>query len=120
MKERLGDTVMAIDGSTVRSFAICHFGPGTEAGSDRLFVKFGAVRPGVRAGAFGDLLDECEALASARGAGKLEVGVNLARTKAHKVMLGRGLRTEFQGVVMDRPNRPAYNRWNVYAVDDLR
>ncbi len=121
MRERLGETVLIFDESTVRGFAICHIGAGTEAGSGRLFVKFGAVRPGVDSPtALRGLLDACEAVGGERGVKTLEVGVNLARSKAYEVILDGGFRADFQGVVMDKPNSPAYNRPDVYVVDDLR
>jgi len=42
----LGDTVLFWDGARLVGLAVCHCGPGSEAGSGACFVKFGAVRPG--------------------------------------------------------------------------
>jgi hypothetical protein len=121
LRGRFGETVLIFDESTVRGFAVCHIGAGTEAGSGRLFVKFGAVRPGVDSPtAFRSLLDACEAVGGERGVKTLEAGVNLARSRAYEAMLGGGFRADFQGVVMDKPNSPAYNRPDVFVVDDLR
>jgi hypothetical protein len=35
-------------------------------------------------------------------------------------MLKRGFRTTIQGVAMQRPNEPGYNRADVYLIDDWR
>ena len=117
----LGDTVLSWDGAALAGFAICHCGPGTEAGSDTCYIKFGAARPGPGAGeAFERLLDACEALALARGLSRLVAGVNTARQDAYRRMLARGFRTDFVGVAMERPAEPGYNRPDVYAIDDWR
>jgi hypothetical protein len=46
----LGDTLLLWNGadsaSRLAGFAICHWGPASEAGAGCCFVKFGAVRPG--------------------------------------------------------------------------
>jgi N-acetylglutamate synthase-like GNAT family acetyltransferase len=48
-KQRLGDTILLREDNknngTLNAMAICHCGPGTEAGSGTCYVKFGAVRP---------------------------------------------------------------------------
>jgi len=44
--QRLGDTVLLWEGETLVGFAVCHCGPGTEAGRDTCYIKFGAVRRG--------------------------------------------------------------------------
>ena len=60
----LGDTLVFADDAGFRAMAVCHVGPGTEAGSGACYVKFGAVRPGPDAGrSFERLLDGCDALA---------------------------------------------------------
>ena len=58
----LGDTVL-IDGTRgIGAFAVCHYGPRSEAGADACFIKFGAVRVGAPAEqAYLRLLDACEA-----------------------------------------------------------
>ena len=118
----LGDTVLLVDNSTPVGLAVCHCGPGSEAGSGMCYVKFGAVRPGPTAGTvFERLLDACEAFAAARGASRLVCGVNTARHDAYRRMLARGFRANLtQGVVMARPNGPGYNRPDVYLIDDWR
>ena len=46
----LGDTVLLPGESGLDGLAVCHCGPGSEAGADVCFIKFGAVRPGRQAG----------------------------------------------------------------------
>jgi GNAT superfamily N-acetyltransferase len=120
--QRLGDTLL-LDGKggTLAGFAICHAGPGTEAGSGACYVKFGVVRSGHTAPVdFARLVDACESFASERGATRLVAGVNLARREAYRLMLERGFRTEIQGVAMHKPDEPGYNRAGVYLIDDWR
>jgi predicted N-acetyltransferase YhbS len=117
----LGDTVLLRNRAGLAGFAVCHCGPGSEAGSGTCYVKFGAARPGPAAGeAFEQLLDACEALAAARGLSRLVAGVNMARHDAYRRMLARGFRTEILGVVLQRDNEIGYNRPDVYALDDWR
>jgi GNAT superfamily N-acetyltransferase len=119
--QALGDTVLLEDGDRLAGLAVCHVGPGTEAGSGTCYVKFGAVRPGRAAGAaFDRLLRACEVLGARRGASRLVAGVNIARHEAYLTMLARGFRTEFQGVTMHRPNEPGYSHPGSYVVDDWR
>lgn len=117
----LGEVVLLDGSARLEGFAICHCGPGTEAGSGSCYVKFGAVRPGAGAArAIHRLLAACEALAAERGLGQLMAGVNLAREGACRVMAERGFRTLIQGVAMHRPNEPGYNRPDAFVVDDWR
>lgn len=119
--QKLGETVLLWSGDSLDAFAVCHCGEGTEAGRDTCFVKFAAVRPGPGAeDAFEYLLDGCEALAEERGLKRMEAGVNLNRSQAYRQMLRRGFRTHIQGVAMHRPDSPAYNRADVFVVDDWR
>jgi N-acetylglutamate synthase-like GNAT family acetyltransferase len=120
-KQRLGDTVLLREGGGLAGFAVCHCGGGSEAGSGACFVKFGAVLPGEGAETrFARLVDACEALAAERGLSRLMAGVNTARHGAYKALLGRGYRAMINGLTMVRPNDPAYNRPDVYVIDDLR
>jgi len=117
----LGETVLLEGGGRLEGFAVCHCGPGTEAGSGACYVKFGAARPGPGAGeAFERLLDACEALAAARGLARLVAGVNTARLDTYRRMLARGFRADLGGVAMERPDEPGFNRPDVYVMDDWR
>jgi N-acetylglutamate synthase-like GNAT family acetyltransferase len=120
-EQRLGETLLLWGGGRLEAFAICHCGEGTEAGRDNCLVKFAAVRPSSRADhTFDRLLAACEALAAARGARRIEAGVNLNRSQAYRQMLRQGFRTTMQGVAMHKPDSPAYNRPEVFVVDDWR
>jgi GNAT superfamily N-acetyltransferase len=117
----LGDTVLLPGESGLDGLAVCHCGPGSEAGTDVCFIKFGGVRPGPQAGdRFERLLDACERLAAERGLGQLEAGMNLGRPDAYQRMVARGFRTGLQGVTMHRPNDPGYSHPNAYVIDDWR
>lgn len=121
-RQGLGDTVLLWNNDgTLGGLAVCHCGPGSEAGSGICYVKFGAVQPGPDAGRrFDYLLDACEDFASSRGVARLDAGVNIGRTEAYRRMLMRGFRTYLQGVAMHKPDEPGYNQPNSYVIDDWR
>jgi GNAT superfamily N-acetyltransferase len=118
----LGDTALLWDqDSRLTAFAVCHWGPASEAGEGSCYVKFGAARPGPGAAErFGGLLDACSALARAAGMSNVLAGVNLAREEAYRQMAARGFRTMIQGVTMHRPNEPGYSTPGLYVLDDWR
>ena len=115
--QKLGDTVLLWEGSSLDGFAACHFGTGTEAGSGKCYIKFGAART---AAAFEALLDACEVHAAGEHLSVIAAGVNTARDGAYLRMIARGFRTDFLGVAMQKPNAPGYNRPGVYVIDDWR
>jgi GNAT superfamily N-acetyltransferase len=121
-RQNLGDTILLYDGSQLAAFAVCHSGPGTEAGSGVCYVKFAAVRPDGKAGAnFPKLLAAIEAYARSAGAQKITAGVNLARREAFRELTAAGFRAEGQGVAMESgDSRAGYNRAGVYILDDWR
>jgi ribosomal protein S18 acetylase RimI-like enzyme len=119
--QSLGETLLLWAGDSLDAFAVCHCGEGSEAGRDTCYIKFAAVRPGPGADkVFERLLDACETQAVERGLHRIEAGVNLNRNQAYRQMLARGFRTDIQGVAMHRPDSPAYNRADVFIVDDWR
>ncbi len=120
-QQKLGDTVLTWDGSALSGMAVCHAGAGTEAGSGKCYIKFGAVRSGPHAPReFRRLLDACREFALACGARILSAGVNSARADAYREMLDAGFRTTAQGVAMERNGAPGYNRPDVFLIDDWR
>jgi hypothetical protein len=120
-KQGLGDTVLLREGERVVGVAVCHCGPGTEAGRDTCYVKFGAVQSGTSAeNLFDRLLGACEELATVKGMANVFAGVNSACHNAYRRMIARGFRAEFQGVLMLRPNEPAFDRPDRYVLCDLR
>jgi predicted N-acetyltransferase YhbS len=118
----LGDTALLWDrDSRLAGFAVCHWGPASEAGEGCCFAKFAAVRPGSGAeDRFGAMLDACAALARAAQMPNVLAGVNLAREEAYRQMVARGFRTMIQGVTMHRSNEPGYSRPGLYVLDDWR
>lgn len=117
--QRLGDTVLLMEGGTVAGFAVCHFGAGTEAGGGRCLVKFGAVRPGAAAD-FERLVDSCEALAGSVRAERIVAAVNCSRRAAYHALQARGYRADMNGLAMHRPDEPGYSRPDIFALDDWR
>jgi hypothetical protein len=105
----------------IAAFAVCHYGPRSEAGADTCFVKFGAVRDGQSAEYdYLRLLDACEALTVAAGMSNLLAGANMARHEAYRHLVSRGFRTEMLGVTMHKQNDPGYCRPGSYIIDDWR
>ncbi len=117
----LGDTVLVGGTGGLAAFAICHYGPSSEAGEGVCFIKFGAVRAtGSADQDYRRLLDAAEALAVSVGMPNLLAGANLARHEAYQHMVASGFRTAIQGVNMHRRNEPGYCRPGVYIIDDWR
>lgn len=117
----LGDTVLLGAPDKLEGLAVCHVGPGTEAGSGVCYVKFAAVFSGPgAAGRFMRLLDAIDAFAASRGAEFISAGVNTEREEAYKALLDRGFRTRMQGVIMHAKNNPGYSRPGLYVLDDWR
>ncbi len=117
----LGETVLIRDNDKLGGFAVCQCGQGTEAGTDTCYIKFGAVRPRPNSDKlFGHLLNACESLASEKGMSCLLAGINTARHQAYHKMLEWGFAIDTLGVIMQRPNEPAYNRNDIYLIDDWR
>lgn len=118
---QLGDTVLISDGTRGTGFAVCHYGPTSEAGADACLIKFAAVRPGASSEQmFGRLISACERQAAAQGLQVLVGGVNTARQEAYNYLKARGFRTEILGIAMHRPNEAAYSRPGVWVIDDWR
>ena len=89
--------------------------------SAHLLVKFGAVRSGTGAAdRFVRLLRACDGLAAERGLPKVHAGTNVGRAEAYRLMLQFGYRNWMNGIIMNRPDDPGYNRPEVYAIDDWR
>jgi hypothetical protein len=120
-ERRLGDTILIEGVNGIEGFAICHYGPSSEAGVDACLIKFAAVRDMPSAAqAYSRLLDACEVFAAAVTMPTLWAGANLARREAYEELVRRGFRTAVQGVAMHRDNEPGYCRPGVYVIDDWR
>jgi GNAT superfamily N-acetyltransferase len=119
LDQTLGEIVTVRDGASLAAFAVCHVGPGSEAGPNVVYIKFAAARPG-GANHFDALLAACEALAVRRGMGVVTAGVNTACHDAYRAMLTRGFRTQFTGVAMQRGNGAGYLGPDVFVLGDWR
>ncbi len=120
--QKLGDTVVVLDDAGgVDAFAVCHTGPGSEAGTGSCFVKFGAALPGPGAeDRFARLLTACEAFAAEEGAEAVVAGVNTSRRGAHQALIDRGYRAQLVGVTMHKPDESAYHDESAWVIDDWR
>lgn len=128
LARKTGDVVLTAGPRTLDGFAICSTGPGSEGGPATCYIKFAAARNSSAPGAAADpgtlarfdrLLSACEAFADARGLG-IEVGVNLAREHAFRHLRARRYRIAAQGVSMQRPHQPGFNRADAFVLDDWR
>jgi len=119
LEQGLGDVVLLED-DRLRGFAVCHVGPGTEAGGGSGYIKFAALRPGSTVGEFDRLLDACEALTARRGASVVQFGVNTSHQEAYRRVVERGYRAGLIGVAMQKPNAAAWNREGLFVIDDWR
>jgi GNAT superfamily N-acetyltransferase len=113
LDQKLGE-VVTVPGD---AFAICHIGPGSEAGPKAVYVKFAAARSET---SFGALLTACEALATRRGMSVVTAGVNTACHAAYRTMLAQGFRTQFTGVAMQRGNGAGYLAPDAFVLGDWR
>jgi GNAT superfamily N-acetyltransferase len=119
--QKLGDTVVTFGNGEIDGFAVCHTGPGTEAGTGTCFVKFGAVLPGPGAEPrFARLLAACETFAAQQGAHTVVAGVNTSRRRAHQALADRGYKAQLVGVTMHKPDESAYHDDSAWVLDDWR
>jgi GNAT superfamily N-acetyltransferase len=117
----LGDVILIAEGSHIAGFAVCHSGKGSEAGSGSAYVKFACVRSGSSAARhLTRLIDACSDFARRRGASQISTGVNLGRQDAYRLLLELGFRASMNGVAMHRPWVEAYDRPEIFALDDWR
>lgn len=115
--QALGETLLVWEGDRLDGLAVCHCGPGTEAGAGNCYIKFACARTET---ALAQLMSGCEALAAELGLKRIETGCNLSRVAAYGAMMRLGFRTERLGVAMHRGNSPAYNVAESLVLDDWR
>jgi predicted N-acetyltransferase YhbS len=119
--QKLGDTVMLWEGDALTGFAVCHSGPGTEAGNETCYIKFATAGAGPKASdAFDGLLKACEQYARTSGMKDVLAGVNTGCHGAYQRMIARDFRTDSVGVLMLNPNQPAFDNPDSYVICDLR
>ncbi|MDH3779541.1 MAG: GNAT family N-acetyltransferase [Nitrosopumilus sp.] len=121
-KMNFGETVILFDkNKEITGFAICHCGKDTEAGNDKCYVKFGAVKANFDAQSnFVNLLNACEELTIEKEISSLTGGVNAGRYNAYQSMLNQNFCIDFLGVSLHQPNNDAYNIADRYVIDDWR
>ena len=121
-KMNLGETIILSDeNKEIIGFAICHCGINTEAGDDKCYVKFGAIKSNSDSqNNFVDLLKACEELVVSKGLSTMIAGVNIGRYNAYQSMINQNFSIDFLGVALSRPNKDAYNIADRYVIDDWR
>ena len=121
LEQNLGTTLMLVDADGVPvAFAVCHFGPHSEAGNGVFYVKFAAVASGPEAPTlFAGLMAACDAEALKAGQTTITVGVNTARLSAYRWLIEDGFRTDFFGISMHRGG-PGYDADGIWVLDDWR
>jgi GNAT superfamily N-acetyltransferase len=120
LSQRIGEVILIYTRNVLAGFAIACHGAGSEGGTKTCYIKFAAARSGPGAGdRFDRLLDACDEFARSRGV-NIEAGMNFAREDAYRRMRAHGYCATGQGVAMQRPNNPGYNRPDVYVIDDWR
>lgn len=116
----IGDTIF-IGSDTLDGFAICHYGIGSEAQRNTMYIKFAAVRMCPNSSIlFNSLLMACESTARLAGVTSIEAGVSTARDAAWDAMLNAGYKTTHLGVYMHKPNESGYCRPDIFVIDDWR
>ena len=117
----LGDTVFIWDDPGLVGFAAVHVGAGSEAGSGGGFIKFGAARPGPKAGSISTgSSPPARPMPRPKARQRLIAGTSLARQPAYEQMRARGFQPEVVGVCMHKPNEPGYHREEAFVIDDWR
>jgi GNAT superfamily N-acetyltransferase len=125
LEQGIGDVLLvqgdAADEGEIAAFALCHFGEGSEAGTQGLLVKFGAARPGPEASrSFTRLFDAAESLAVDVSASRLSTVVDLSHKEAFRALTARSFRADFMGLSMHGGDEVGYHRPELYVVDDVR
>jgi len=119
--QHLGETLLLVDDSRLTGFAVCHIGGGSEARTGQTYVKFAAISPGAdRARRRKALIKNTETLAALRRAPAIEFGCNTAHRDTYRSLTASGYRSEFIGVLMSSPDKPAYQRPGLDVLNDLR
>lgn len=111
-----GETLLVEDDGGVAGFAVCHHGPGSEAGSNDCAVKFGAAATGA---AFRSLLVALLDYSAEVGAQRAAVSINTARERAYRSALEAGFTIAMLGVAMVRGDA-AYDHPDAWVLEDHR
>ena len=119
--QKSGDTVLLVEEGRLEGFACCHVGAGSETESGTTYAKFACVRPGPHSeDRLTSLLAGVEWLAGVRGETTVELGVNSRHRDTTRVVVDRGYRSDFVGVLMRSPDELGYHRPELFVIDDLR
>ena len=121
LRPGMGDVVLLQADGGMTGFAICHNGKGSEGNSKNCYIKFGLVRSGNGAPQrMTQLIAACEAHAREQGLPVISTGANAGRHGTYRLLHELGFRMQLQGVTMHRPWVEAYDRPDIFALDDWR
>ncbi|NOX72798.1 MAG: GNAT family N-acetyltransferase [Alphaproteobacteria bacterium] len=121
LDQSLGETIFLYQNNSLEGFAVCHTGAGTEAGTDRAYIKFAAISPATaQPEALCNLLCAVEDWAAHQGAKTIITATNLARKTCFETLTDAGFRTDFQGLAMHHNNNPGFNNTRAFVLDDWR
>jgi hypothetical protein len=89
------DTAIKDNDNKLVSFAVCHCGAGSEAGSGVCYIKFGIVKSDNNSQEnFMILLNATSLLAKDKHLSRIVAGVNTERSGAYRLMVAYGFRVE--------------------------
>lgn len=120
-KNFIAETLLVYDDRQLKAFAICPT-PTADEGDERraVYAKFGAAKFDETGENFDRLLDALEEYRALINASKIRASTNTARRSCYQAMLRHGFKVEGHGIAMIRPDVPAYNRADVFVLDDWR
>uniref|UniRef100_A0A7S3XYW3 N-acetyltransferase domain-containing protein n=1 Tax=Heterosigma akashiwo TaxID=2829 RepID=A0A7S3XYW3_HETAK len=98
--------------------AVCHWGPGSEADTGEMYIRFAAARD---ADAFAALLAAAEAGARGLGLHALCGGVNLGRVDAFKIMMNANFGIVSNHLSMERDAETNVGSWDTphhFVIDE--
>ncbi len=109
--QKLGDTILLYDssGSKLVGLAICHYGKGTETGSNSCYIKFAAISTNSKSHSNFIRLLNSRINGLEKGIFQITAGSNMERYLVYKAMINHGFKSEFQGVSMHKGNKQGYN-----------
>lgn len=115
----IAETLLVYADGTLKAFAICPLPP-SNAAEKSVYAKFGIAKSHGGTDDFDLLLRGLERYAQLIGASKIRASTNTARRICYQRMLLHGYQAEGYGIALIRPDTVAYNRPDVFVLDDWR
>ena len=116
-----GECLGIMGNNRLQAFAVCHYGAGSEGGSEQCFIKAAAVKPDADSSHwFSQLINGCESLAEAQQLPTLTLGVHTNRSAAYQNLLESGFSLFLQGISMVRLAADEQSSERHYVLGDWR